>query len=1041
MKCPKCDFQNTRESRFCSNCGTEIKATKDDSFSYTKTLITKINDLSVGSTFADRYYIMEDLGKGGMGRVFKVLDTKIDEKVALKLLNPDVASDEKTKERFRNELKLTRKITHRNICRVYDFSEEQGYPYITMEYVPGEDLKSLIRRIGQFTVGKAVFIAKQVCEGLTEAHKQGVVHRDLKPQNIMIDRDGNARILDFGIARSVKTKGITDAGAIVGTPEYMSPEQVEGKEVDQRSDIYSLGIILYEMVTGRVPFEGDTPISVAVKQKTEKPQDPAEFNIQIPNDLSRIILKCLEKDKNRRYQKTADLLDDLREIEKNVPTTDRVLPQRKPITSREITVKFNLRKLYVPLLVVLAVVLLGVVGWRLISNPKFSAPDEGKPSLAVMYFENNTGYDGLDTWEKALSDLLIADLSQSKYLNVLSGEKLLNILEELGLLNAETYSFRDLQRIAERGGVKYTLVGKITQAGNVIRVNTSLQEAQSGKQIGSEMVEGIGKESLFEIVDTLTRRVKASFKLTQEEIAADIDKAVENITTTSPEAARYYQEGIKAHSKGDYTECIALMDLAVGLDPNFAMAYRSMALAYENLGYKNEAQKKLKQAFDLADKVSDREKFYIQGQYYMQSESNYDKAIETYQKLLDSYPDDEIGRNNLAILYIRLEKWEEAQKLLQGNISQGSEGIQSYLNLAQVYMARGLMDEAQNVLESFLNNVYDNATIHESLAHNYLWKSEFSLASVEAEHAFRIDPLHHRNFLLKGDIRNYLGDISGSEREYQNLLNTPEPTAHNQGLNRLVNLYLFQGRFKEALELARQGIELADLLGEKSWLIDYNLTLALIQLELNKPEEALKACNQAWEVANEQDYIGAKREILISQGLSYLSLGKIDQAETTSRVLKSLCEESLNNNVCRYYSFLQGRIEHKKRNYSEAVRLLKETEASIPSPYFGRYFWAMTLDSLGQVYLDSSDLQNAKIQYDKLTALPQGRVHWGNIYVEGFFMLAKIYDENNIRPMAVRNYQRFLDLWKNADPNIQEVAQSEERLSELQMPLSTLIKK
>ncbi len=1040
MRCPNCNHENTSDSRFCSNCGAEIIAAGDESNSYTKTLITTINDLSIGSTFANRYYIMEDLGKGGMGRVFKVLDTKIDEKVALKLLNPEVAFDEKTKERFRNELKLTRKITHRNICRVYDFSEEQGYPYITMEYVPGEDLKSLMRRIGQFTVGKAVFIAKQVCEGLVEAHKQGVVHRDLKPQNIMIDREGDARILDFGIARSVKTKGITDAGSIVGTPEYMSPEQVEGKEVDQRSDIYSLGIIMYEMLTGRVPFEGDTPISVAVKQKTETPQDPTEINVQIPNAISRIILKCLEKDKSKRYQKTTELLAELKEIEKNVPTTDRVLPQRKPITSREITVKFNLRKLYVPILVILAVVLIAVVGWRLISNPKLAALGEDKPSLAVMYFENNTGFEDFDNWEKALSDLLIADLSQSKYLNVLSGEKMLTIMDELDLLEAETYSFRDLQRVAERGGVKYTLVGKITQAGDIIRVNTSLQEAQSGKQIGSEMAEGQGSETLFEIVDTLTRRIKSSFKLTQEEIAADIDKAVENITTTSPDAARYYQEGIKAHNKGDYTECIALMDLAVGLDQNFAMAYQAMALAYENLGYKNEAQKKLNQAFELADKVSDREKFYIQGQYYMQSEANYDKAITTYQKLLKSYPDDEIGRNNLAILYIRLEQWEEAQKLLQGNITQGAEGIQSYLNLAQVYMYKGSIDDAQNVLESFLNNVYDNATIHESLAHNYLWKSEFSLASLEAEHAFRIDPLHHRNFLLKGDIRNYLGDISGAEREYQNLLDTPEPTAHNQGLHRLVNLYLFQGRFQEALELARQGVELADLLSERKWLIDYNLTLALIQLELGQPTGALESCKQALDIAHQQDYLEAKREILLYQGLSYLALGEMTKAETTANVIRSLCEESLSKDVCRYHSFLMGKIEHKKQNYPEAVRWLKETLDSIPSPYFGRYFWAMTLDSLGQVYFDSGDLENAKVQYDMLTVLPQGRVHWGNLYVAGFYMAAKIYDENNIRPMAVRNYQRFLDYWKDADPNIQKVAESEERLSELQMPLSTLIK-
>ena len=215
--------------------------------------------------------MIEELGKGGLGRVYKVFDKKIKEKVALKLLRPEISSDEETVERFSNELKYARKIIHKNVCRMFDLGEEAGTHYITMEYVSGEDLKSMIRMMGRLSPGQAVSITRQVCEGLEEAHKLGVVHRDLKPQNIMIDREGNARIMDFGIARSLKAKGITDGGIIIGTPEYMSPEQVDGKEIDQRADIYALGVILYEMLTGKVPFEGDAPLSIAVKHKTEMP--------------------------------------------------------------------------------------------------------------------------------------------------------------------------------------------------------------------------------------------------------------------------------------------------------------------------------------------------------------------------------------------------------------------------------------------------------------------------------------------------------------------------------------------------------------------------------------------------------------------------------------------------------------------------------------------------------------------------------------------------------------------------------------------------
>jgi len=280
-------------------CAVHQPRNNENSVCTTEILKSPKRNLIIGSIFAGRYQVIEKLGKGGMGEVYKVLDKEINEKVALKLLNPDIADDEKTIERFRSELKYARQISHRNVCRMYDLNKEEEIYYITMEYVAGEDLKGSIRRMGSLNPAKAVFIAKQVCEGLAEAHRMGIVHRDLKPQNIMIDSEGNARIMDFGIARSLKTKGITETGMIIGTPEYMSVEQVEGKETDRRSDIYSLGIILYEMLTSALPFDGETPLSVALKHKTDWPSDPRDLNPQIPEALSRLILKCLEKDKEK----------------------------------------------------------------------------------------------------------------------------------------------------------------------------------------------------------------------------------------------------------------------------------------------------------------------------------------------------------------------------------------------------------------------------------------------------------------------------------------------------------------------------------------------------------------------------------------------------------------------------------------------------------------------------------------------------------------------------------------------------------------------
>lgn len=525
MKCAKCQAENPETARFCLDCGTQLirghepsshefgivsPGSKEISIGRTETLQAPIQELTTGSTFAGRYQIIEELGKGGMGKVYKVFDQEVQAKMALKLIKPEVSADKNTIDRFRNELKIARDISHKNICRMYDLGREAGNYFITMEYVSGEDLKSFIRRSRQLVVGTAIFIARQVCDGLAEAHRLGVVHRDLKPGNIMIDREGNAKIMDFGIARSISVKGITGAGVMIGTPEYMSPEQVEGKEVDQRSDIYSLGIILYEMLTGQVPFEGDTPFTIGVKQKSEIPRDPKELNAQIPQDLSRLILRCLEKDKGRRYQTAEDLGADLEKIEKGIPTKERPIPKRRTVTSKPITVTLSRKKLFIPTAVIGLIAIAAFIWLFLLKKAPALLPDQKRP-IAVISFKNNTGDKAHDYLGEVIQDSLITNLEQSGYFYVATRERLRDLLKQMGKGDVE-FITPDLGfELCRMDGVNAIVLGSFARAGNVFITNAQVLDVGTKNLLGTASSKGEGPDSVLNNqIDELSRQIAKS---------------------------------------------------------------------------------------------------------------------------------------------------------------------------------------------------------------------------------------------------------------------------------------------------------------------------------------------------------------------------------------------------------------------------------------------------------------------------------------------------------------------------------------------------
>jgi len=619
MKCPKCSFRNTPETRFCGQCGTELNPSEAP----TETIRTSVRDIERGSFLFGRYEVVEEIGAGGMGKVYRVFDKKINEMVALKLIRPEIGTDRSIIERFSQELKTARKIAHRNVCRMFDIGEEAGTHFITMEYVTGEDLRSLIKRIGQLTVGKTIEIAKQIGEGLAEAHALGIVHRDLKPQNIMIDREGKPKIMDFGIARFVRMKSVTAPGTIIGTPEYMSPEQAEGKETDQRSDLYSLGIILFEALTGRVPFEGDTPLSIAIKHKTERPPDPRKLNSQIPEDLNSLVLKCLEKDKEKRYQTAAEIIAELDKIEKGIPTTQRVVHDKKPLTAREITIKFKMKKVLVPGGVILALAAVAVGVWLLWPKPKPIDPtvlwNEGK-----KYWEEKKYDRALVQFNKLLSiesghfeaQLSVAQILKEQGNN---DKAVVEYEKAIGLNKDDPRSYKDLAEIYWNESKRYWAQKKYDEALVQLRKLVSLDNRHFEAQLS--------------IAQILKEDGKADEAIPEYEKAIGLKK--EDPRAYKDLAEIFWSEGKKLWAEKKYREALDHFKKLLAMDASHFEAQLSMAQILKEEGKVDEAVREFEKAIGL--KKEDPQAYKDLGEIF-EGKQDKNKALKYYQEYLQLAP-------------------------------------------------------------------------------------------------------------------------------------------------------------------------------------------------------------------------------------------------------------------------------------------------------------------------------------------------------------------------------------------------------------------
>ncbi len=981
-----------------------------------------------------RYRILEKLGAGGMGEVYLAEDTRLGRKVALKLLAEELTQNRDRLSRFDQEAYAASALNHPNILTVYEMGDEGGRHYIATEFVDGRTLRKRLQA-SPMELSEVLDTAIQVAGALEEAHAAGIIHRDIKPENIMVRRNGHVKVLDFGLAKLIErqfggeeadgeaiTRVLvqTDAGVVMGTSQYMSPEQARGRPVDARTDIWSLGVVLYEMAAGRAPFAGETKTDVIVSIAKTDPPPIARFAPSLPAEFEWIVMKALRKNVDERYQTIKEFESDLKKLKQRIEfqselersiapdklsealsasgitytnteiltslpgvhtsvpgaakSTGQVPSAQTRASSAEYIVSEIKRHKISVAVAGLAIVLIAVAAYFYYPRKRVTLTD--KDTILLADFLNTTGdpvFDG------TLKQALAVQLGQSPFLDIVSEERVRDTLKFMNRPPDERVTRDVAKEICERQGLKAMLLGSISSLGSShYVVSLEALNSRTGDPIAQEQFEVDGKEQVLKSLGQAASRLREKLGESLASIQK-FDAPIEQVTTSSLEALRYYSLGVEQHSSAKYREAIPLYKHATELDPNFAIAHARLAACYNNtrqLEFSRDASQK---AYELRDRVSEREKLYISSSYYGGVTGEWDKHLEALELWQSTYPRDWETYNLLCNRYTLVGPFEKAVGEGREAVRLNPKDARAQANLAVAFIGLNRFDEAKDVLRQALAQKLETTNMHTRLYH---------IAFVQGDQA----ALKEQRDWAVGKPDEYLAqdwDAQAAE---------------------------FGGQLARANQLSDRAMELA----QRS---DLKQAAALELFEETERNAAFGNCGALSQFTEKALALSRDRSTLIKAGNAFAACGQTGSAQAfVNELSKRFPLDTLLSTV--WLPVIRAQLELNRGNTAQAIQLLE------PARKYEVYgdFWPQYLRA--QAYLKQGNGAQAATEF-QIVIDHRGWYPLSPLYPTAYIGLARAAALSGDAVKARKAYQDFFALWKDADATIPLLVAAREEYDKL----------